>query len=144
MELTSLGLILYVYFTNRRVHKHWLHLLNVDQTLPIRVSLRRNMDVAGALIASDLLHAAYFACVHVGGIIVYLVHASRVPPATLVIVPCKLLLSKDSTTQAICSDLVLRMFVGFHMLCHPWILIGMMPALRDSCFIAPTLGFDES
>ena len=56
-EIVSLTLILYVYFTNRRVHAKWSHLRTADQSLPIRVSLRRNMDIAGALIVSG---AAFF------------------------------------------------------------------------------------
>ena len=84
MELTSIGFILYVYFTNRRVHKHWSHLVNTNQMLPVRVSLRRNMDVAGALIASSLLHALCYGILHTICFIVFFLNAPRIPPVTLV------------------------------------------------------------
>ena len=53
VSMVSLFFILYVYFTNHRMHEHWSHLRVADEMLPIRVALRRNMDVVSALIVSS-------------------------------------------------------------------------------------------
>lgn len=58
IAMLSLLCILYVYVTNRQVHARWVRTRTADQTLSIRVSLQRNMDIAGALIVSGLIYTA--------------------------------------------------------------------------------------
>ncbi|PJF38470.1 MAG: hypothetical protein CUN55_17190, partial [Phototrophicales bacterium] len=137
VSATSLCFILYVYFTNRRVHAHWSHLRNADQMLPIRVALRCNMDVAGALIASNLLHVVLFTCVCACATIVYFIHAPRIP--TVPLVSCILLMIILLNSQVIYCDELPRVVGSSFQMFNPWILIYKMPALHESILIAPLL-----
>ena len=77
LEVVSPSLFLYVYFTNRRIHAQWV---NHNQTLPIRVSLRRNMDIAGALITPGLVRVVCNFCIYAILISVYLFYRpAKVP-----------------------------------------------------------------
>lgn len=84
LEVISLSLVSYVYFTNRRIRAQWALLRRVsrtiDQTMPIRVSLRRNVDIAGALIASGIAHAASCFCTNVVVAVIVITYYPTVPP----------------------------------------------------------------
>ena len=126
---------MYVFISNRRVHAHWSHLKCDSQMLPTRITLRRNIDVAGALIAANFVHIVCFFLVNFTGVFTCIMHAPVMPPVMLV--SERLFLLSLCASQAIYCDLLPRIFIGTDMLLHPWTLINKMPALRDSCFVAP-------
>lgn len=115
VQFLSLGLVIYVFVTNHRVHMHWSHLRNADEMLPIRVALRRNMDVAGALIASNLLNAVCFLFIGADSAIVYALHAPLIPPVKLVRLPTSLLCM---IYQTISGCLLRFISAHFHQLRH--------------------------
>ena len=52
VEVTAVILIAYVALTNGRLFKSYANLCKSHQTLPVRVSLKRNVDLADAVLPS--------------------------------------------------------------------------------------------
>ena len=123
-ELASVDLVLYVMITNRRLRRKFVHNERLNQTLPIRVSIRRNINIASALLPSALLHALRYGIGYSVAVVLYLHSGGSLLPTDHV------RLAKLKCTgfllQFLYTKLLPRFFGNLCRTAHPYIVIILL------------------